>query len=1238
MRQPIRMADSRFFIFLIAILTISYTASFAQAELPIPESGKSSFQRLLRTPHSVGLMDRFCKSIAQSLSSKEWANSFQTISDRNGPANIVAGHWRFRRCEFDLALSHYLKAKQEIPSDTKLELALARTYRNLGKYDRVIESFDAAISATNDLQKKSEIYSELITLLAWEEQFNSIRILIEQAYDDFVSAPHSLEKITSTLELFGLHELAIELIQKSISQSKNLEKKFTSRFKLAKFYAQSGRQNDSLSLYGKLLNEADHEHRFSIDVLKGLEKLFKSNGERFKLFQYLIGKFEAIPANKKPTRFDRYLFRLTVDSAIEVYEFEKAITVINFAIENESIAEKKIDWIELRVAIELRLNDVKALEISFEQLSKLRAETPEDLFKKLDWLKQLNQPNRLGSSIHKSLLAAAKKDPSIYVSLGTRLFEDKEYSKAIELTSKAVKADPENHEWFYRLGLYQLNSKQIENALNSWDQLLLKKEVSASLHLQIIAELLRSGFAEKAYEYNKSLVDEDSTYSSFELQASHAKQLIDRKNFSASDSLIQRMLLDASSVSKRNRIFELEVMNLKAQGVLQAKISELLQDEDSSYSLIQQQRLLCYLISTGDLSKAISIQKQILGRNSKSDAEIEKLANLYVDNKQYEKAISVYQNRLLNSQSNTFSTLEKINRLQMLAGNAPATEESFKKILSISPANTNALINLAEHQIQHFKSDKGMQLIESLLIESSAKKSKQEQILNRVLKSNSKKLVQKTLNQNLKSASDISQKIELARQIVKLNSSETYVQELLNRVNTWKANSQWPRSSVEVAAEIYTAISQPQKAIQQLETLGEKDFFLNLKLSRLAEEAKQYEKAIQYLNQSINQIPQGLASSAIAEDHANQISSARLSNLHFQVAIKHDEENEPQLATNHYEKAIEYHPQNVFKISKHFENHQKAFLAKTISELDFSKAQESPLEIISLMSKARSENPTTYDMKSIRKYWKAFPEYRDQLIQRNPELSWDQFPSFFKEIYFSFSQEKKEPESFSLLKITIELKEGKLSERIGFVTKFLDHVQKQDGLQKLIDDIGPPNSEELKVVLHLAQHRLNPSNNSILPKVIEVAKKNNLPEKVLFVIGTEISRSSSEGAIRFYENFVAGNLKYDSLITKDLLRRYAASQRNSDARKLLFRLRLSPAIDFSDRIDRATYLLDTKFQIANDLIPFNGAFEAFWVASFMKEYVDDLGDEYLKDVWTQRINDLLESSKKNLISTGSSEG
>lgn len=252
---------------------------------------------------------------------------------------------------------------------------------------------------------------------------------------------------------------------------------------------------------------------------------------------------------------------------------------------------------------------------------------------------------------------------------------------AIELAQKAKEIAPNDYTFDYLIGTANITLKRYQHGIEHLEAALALNPSHFQIYNNLGTAYLLVGQREKAISCYKKAVkikpDDAISYynigSIFQIQNKHAQ---------ACDYFEKAYNLS----NQENYLVSLALSELKAGLIEKAakhyKALALLHPEKDSF---QYNLASCYELMK-DYGQAIIIMKRLLARNPKSVTMAQKLANLYIEVRQFRQAKDLYDSIILKA-SPTSDVLYQYAILSTQLYDTGTAEKIFKKVIKMEPEN-----------------------------------------------------------------------------------------------------------------------------------------------------------------------------------------------------------------------------------------------------------------------------------------------------------------------------------------------------------------------------------------------------------------------------------------------------------------------------------------------------------------------------------------------------------------------
>jgi len=255
---------------------------------------------------------------------------------------------------------------------------------------------------------------------------------------------------------------------------------------------------------------------------------------------------------------------------------------------------------------------------------------------------------------------------------------------AIELAKKGKLLSPKDYTFDYLIGTASVALKQYNQGIEYLEAALALNPEHFQIYNNLGTAYLLVGSREKAIDcYKKAIkIKPDDAVSYYNIGSIYQ---IQNKHPQACDYFEKAYQLD----NQENYLISLALSELKSMQIEKAakhyKALAILHPEKDSF---QYNLASCYEIMK-DYTCAITIMKRLLARNPKSVTMAQKLANLYIEMRQFRQAKELYDSIILKS-SPSSEVLYQYAILSTQLYDTGTAEKIFKKVIKMNPENAAA--------------------------------------------------------------------------------------------------------------------------------------------------------------------------------------------------------------------------------------------------------------------------------------------------------------------------------------------------------------------------------------------------------------------------------------------------------------------------------------------------------------------------------------------------------------------
>lgn len=345
--------------------------------------------------------------------------------------------------------------------------------------------------------------------------------------------------------------------------------------------------------------------------------------------------------------------------------------------------EKDLEVIKLMGLVNINLGLFRDAKVDFEKAVKLSPKDATALFylancyDNLDQLLDAEKYYLKVLEFRENYIDAYKNLCIVYMKTNREL-------NAIELGKKAKTLAPKDYIFDYLIGTASITLKRYNDGIEYLENALALNPSHFQIYNNLGTAYLLIGQREKAIScYQKAIkIKPEDSVSYYNIASIYQ---IQNKHEQACDYFEKAYQLE----NRENYLVSLALSELKSGQILKAtkhyKALALLHPEKDSF---QYNLASCYELQK-DYEQAIIIMKRLLSRNPKSFTMAQKLANLYIEVRQFRQAKDLYDSILLKVAPSS-EILYQYAILSTQLYDTATAEKIFKKVIKMEPDNAAA--------------------------------------------------------------------------------------------------------------------------------------------------------------------------------------------------------------------------------------------------------------------------------------------------------------------------------------------------------------------------------------------------------------------------------------------------------------------------------------------------------------------------------------------------------------------
>ena len=345
--------------------------------------------------------------------------------------------------------------------------------------------------------------------------------------------------------------------------------------------------------------------------------------------------------------------------------------------------EKDIEAIKLMGLVNVNLGLFKDAKNNFEKVVKISPKDATALFYLASCYDNLNQIID-AEKYYLKVLEIRENYVDAYKDLCIVYMKTNRELNAIELAKKAKSVAPGDYTFDYLIGTASITLKRYNDGIEYLEKALALNPSHFQIYNNLGTAYLMIGQRDKAINcYKKAVkIKPEDSVSYYNIASIYQ---IQNKHEQACDYFEKAYQLE----NRENYLVSLALSEMKAGLIERAakhyKALALLHPEKDSF---QYNLASCYELLKNH-EQAIIIMKRLLSRNPKSVSMAQKLANLYIETRQFRQAKDIYDSILLKA-APTSETLYQYAILSTQLYDTGTAEKIFKKVIKMDPENATA--------------------------------------------------------------------------------------------------------------------------------------------------------------------------------------------------------------------------------------------------------------------------------------------------------------------------------------------------------------------------------------------------------------------------------------------------------------------------------------------------------------------------------------------------------------------
>ena len=345
--------------------------------------------------------------------------------------------------------------------------------------------------------------------------------------------------------------------------------------------------------------------------------------------------------------------------------------------------ENDLEVIKLMGLVNVNLQDYKSAVENFEKAIKISPKDATALFYLANCYDNLNRLSD-AESYYIKVLEIRENYIDAYKNLCIICMKTGKENNAIEYAMKAKEIAPQDYTFDYLIGTAYVALKRYNKGIEYLESALALNPEHFQIYNNLGTAYLLVGSREKAIDcYKKAIkIRPEDAISYYNIGSIYQ---IQNKHEQACDYFEKAYHLD----NQENYLISLALSELKSMQLEKAakhyKALAILHPEKDSF---QYNLASCYELMR-DFQSAINIMKLLLARNPKSVTMAQKLANLYIETRNFRQAKDLYDSIILKA-SPSSEVLYQYAILSTQLYDTGTAEKIFKKVIKMNPENAIA--------------------------------------------------------------------------------------------------------------------------------------------------------------------------------------------------------------------------------------------------------------------------------------------------------------------------------------------------------------------------------------------------------------------------------------------------------------------------------------------------------------------------------------------------------------------
>lgn len=345
--------------------------------------------------------------------------------------------------------------------------------------------------------------------------------------------------------------------------------------------------------------------------------------------------------------------------------------------------ENDLEVLKLMGLVNVNLQDYKSATTNFEKAIKISPKDATALFYLANCYDNLNRLSD-AESYYIKVLEIRENYIDAYKNLCIICMKTGKENNAIEYAMKAKEIAPQDYTFDYLIGTAYVALKIYKKGIEYLEAALALNPEHFQIYNNLGTAYLLVGSREKAIDcYKKAIkIRPEDAISYYNIGSIYQ---IQNKHEQACDYFEKAYHLD----NQENYLISLALSELKSMQLEKAakhyKALAILHPEKDSF---QYNLASCYELMR-DFQSAINIMKLLLARNPKSITMAQKLANLYIETRNFRQAKDLYDSIILKA-SPSSEVLYQYAILSTQLYDTGTAEKIFKKVIKMNPENAVA--------------------------------------------------------------------------------------------------------------------------------------------------------------------------------------------------------------------------------------------------------------------------------------------------------------------------------------------------------------------------------------------------------------------------------------------------------------------------------------------------------------------------------------------------------------------